>query len=131
MTRHILIVDDSQTVRAALNLYLREAGYEVTEAIDGVDGLAKLEALAAGGTPPALIITDITMPIMDGIAFTRAVKSGVHKMVPVLVLTSEREERLKEEGRKVGAAGWLLKPFQPLQLQAVIDKLTAHNPESL
>jgi len=123
MQRHILFVDDSPTMRASVIFCLRNAGYQVTEAENGVEALEKLNRLHSAGQLPALILTDINMPEMDGITFITKVKEGPFRFVPVLVLTTEGEKASIERGRMAGASGWLLKPFQPEQLLWAIKKL--------
>jgi len=123
MQRHILFVDDSPTMRASVTFCLRNAGYLVTEAENGLDALDKLQQMWDGGQPPALILTDVNMPEMDGITFITKVKKGPSRFVPVLVLTTEGEKTMIERGRSAGASGWLLKPFQPEQLLWAVKKL--------
>lgn len=123
MQSHILFVDDSPTMRASVTFCLRNAGYLVTEAENGLDGLAKLQQMEAASQLPALIITDVNMPEMDGLAFITQVKQSSFRFVPVLVLTTEGEHAMKERGRAAGASGWLLKPFQPEKLLWAIKKL--------
>jgi len=123
MQSHILFVDDSPTMRASVTFCLRNAGYLVTEAENGLDGLAKLQQMEAASQLPALIITDVNMPEMDGLAFITQVKQSPFRFVPVLVLTTEGEHAMKERGRAAGASGWLLKPFQPEKLLWAIKKL--------
>jgi two-component system, chemotaxis family, chemotaxis protein CheY len=123
MQRHILFVDDSPTMRASVTFCLRNAGYLVTEAENGLDALDKLQQMWDGGQPPALILTDVNMPEMDGITFITKVKKGPSRFVPVLVLTTEGEKAMIERGRSAGASGWLLKPFQPEQLLWAVKKL--------
>ena len=123
MQRHILFVDDSPTMRASVTFCLRNAGYLVTEAENGLDGLAKLQQMKDAGQLPALIITDVNMPEMDGLAFITQVKQSPFRFVPVLVLTTEGDNAMKERGRAAGASGWLLKPFQPEKLLWAIKKL--------
>lgn len=123
MEKHILFIDDSPTIRSSVSFCLRNAGYKVTEAIDGEDGLQKMESIKEEGQPLSLIITDINMPRMDGITFISKVKETEFKFVPILVLTTEAEESLVKKGRDAGAAGWLLKPFQPEQLLWAVKKV--------
>lgn len=123
MNRMIFVVDDSKTVRASLNYTLAKNGYEVEEAENGQEGLKKLETLEGQGKRPAMIITDINMPIMDGIGFIQEVKKkAAFKFTPILVLTTESQEHKKLEGKNAGAAGWLVKPFKPEQLIGVVKK---------
>ncbi|KAA3661254.1 MAG: response regulator [Calditrichaeota bacterium] len=123
MAKKILVVDDSATTRSSVQYILSQAGYNVALANDGSDGLRKIDEVVKGGDSLSMIITDINMPVMDGIRFTQSVKSGPHKSVPVLVLTTESQDSKKQQGRQAGAAGWLVKPFQPDQLVTVVRKL--------
>ncbi|NVL90488.1 MAG: response regulator [Desulfobacterales bacterium] len=123
MEKHILFIDDSPTIRSSVSFCLRNAGYKVTEAIDGEDGLQKMESMKEETQSLSLIITDINMPRMDGITFILKVKETEFKFVPILVLTTEAEESLIKKGREAGAAGWLLKPFQPEQLLWAVKKV--------
>jgi len=123
MEKLILFVDDSPTIRSSVSFCLRNAGYRVTEAEDGQDGLEKLRAMEDKGESLSLIITDINMPKMDGITFISKVKETEFKFVPVLVLSTEGDESEIEKGRDAVATGWLLKPFQPEQLLWAVKKV--------
>ena len=123
MEEHILVVDDSPTIRSAVSFCLRNAGYEVSEAKDGKDGLKKLESMKESRQGLALIVTDINMPQMDGIAFIKNVKKSNFRFLPILVFTTESKKSILEKGRAVGASGWLVKPFQPEQLLWAVKKL--------
>ena len=115
----ILTVDDSATARQMTGLVLRGAGYEVIEAVDGEDALAKLQ-----GHTLNLILSDINMPKMDGLEFTRRVRAiEEHKFVPIVLLTTESHPEKKQEGKAAGATGWIVKPFNPDQLLAVVKKV--------
>lgn len=116
----ILAVDDSVSMRQMLAHTLRQAGYEVVEAVDGVDALEK-----AGDRAFDLVLTDHNMPRMDGLALTALLrdKPGMRE-VPVLILTTESDPQLKAAGRSAGATGWLLKPFDPARLLDVIRHVT-------
>ncbi len=120
--KYILIVDDSATLRASVNYTLKEAGFDTLNAINGKDGLEKLQQAMAEGKQIAMIISDINMPIMDGITFIKEVKKTPFKFTPILVLTTESQEEKKLEGKKAGASGWLVKPFKPEQLIYVTKK---------
>ncbi len=123
MNKFIFVLDDSKTVRASLEYTLGKGGYEVISAVDGQDGLERLQDLGAKGKRPAMIITDINMPRMDGITFIQEIKKvAPFKYVPILVLTTESQEQKKMEGKNAGAAGWLVKPFKPEQLIGVVKK---------
>ena len=123
MEKLILFVDDSPTMRSSVTFCLRNAGYRVAEAEDGLDALDKLQSIKDKDQPLALIITDINMPRMDGITFIKKVKETELKFIPILVLSTESEESVIEEGRAAGASGWLLKPFQPEQLLWAVKKV--------
>ncbi len=123
MEKHILFVDDSPTIRSSVSFCLRNAGYRVTEAVDGKDGLEKVQSFKDKGDTLSLIITDINMPQMDGITFISEVKETEFKFIPILVLTTEAEESMIKKGRDAGASGWLLKPFQAEQLLWAVKKV--------
>jgi two-component system chemotaxis response regulator CheY len=118
----ILAIDDSRTIREMLRETLRNAGFDVHVAVDGLDGLEKLEAVA-----PDVIITDINMPRMDGFGVIEAVRAGsMHAALPILVLTTESAPDLKERARKSGATGWIVKPFDDAKLVSAIKRIAAH-----
>lgn len=120
MTKRILTVDDSKTIRDMLAFTLGQAGYDVVSAVNGQEGL---DAMAQG--PMDVVITDINMPVMDGITFIREVrKDPGNKALPILVLTTEGSGEMKNRGREAGATGWIIKPFDPAKLLAVIQKVS-------
>lgn len=120
MGTKILIVDDSASMRQMVHFTLEEAGYDVAEGVDGKDGFNKLEA-----ENPALIITDINMPNMNGIELIKAVrKTDKFKAVPIIVLTTESEQSKQEAGKRAGATAWLVKPFTPEQLISTVQKVS-------
>jgi two-component system, chemotaxis family, chemotaxis protein CheY len=115
----ILAVDDSATMRQMVSFTLRNAGYQVTEAVDGQDAWEKAE-----GQDFALVLTDQNMPRMDGISLTRKLRTNpkfAHK--PILILTTESSDQMKQAGRAAGATGWLVKPFDPARLIEVIQRV--------
>lgn len=122
MSKTILIVDDSATLRASVNFVLTDAGYDVIQAKDGKEGLEKLEECHRSERKINMIISDINMPVMDGITFIKEVKKGNFRFVPILILTTESENAKKMEGKAAGASGWLVKPFKPEQLLWVVKK---------
>ena len=122
MKSKILVVDDSATLRASVNYTLKEAGFETINAVNGADGLDKLNQAMKSGENIGMIISDINMPIMDGITFITEVKKTPFKYTPILVLTTESQEEMKMKGKKAGASGWLVKPFKPEQLVYVTKK---------
>lgn len=120
MAKTILIVDDSSSLRTVVKLALTRAGYEVLEAADGLEGLAKLDQAAR----VSLIVSDVNMPRMDGITFLRKLKEHArHKFTPVIMLTTEGQDAKKNEGRAAGARAWMVKPFNPPQLLDAVAKL--------
>jgi two-component system chemotaxis response regulator CheY len=120
MSKRILAVDDSASVRQLQGAVLSAAGYEVVQAVDGKDALTQLEK----GTFN-LILTDLNMPNLDGIGLIKAVRGGKppHKTVPIIMLTTESQETRKQEGKAAGATGWIVKPFAPDQLVGVVKKV--------
>ncbi len=116
--KKILAVDDSGSLRQMLTFSLRTGGYQVVDAIDGVDGLAKAQA-----TQFDLILTDQNMPNMDGLSFIRSLRAlPAYRQVPILMLTTESSPEMKSQGREAGANGWLVKPFDPNRLLEVVAK---------
>ena len=119
MVKTIMTVDDSASVRQMVSFTLKEAGYNVIEACDGKDALAKIN-----GRSLDLVVTDLSMPNMDGIELIRNIrKDPVHKFVPIIMLTTESQNEKKMEGKAAGATGWIVKPFKQEQLLAVIKKV--------
>ena len=119
MTINVLAVDDSRTMRDMIALALRDQGFDVTVAEDGIHGLEVLEDV-----DPDVIITDINMPRMDGFGFIDAVRNRDRsRMTPILVLTTESSAELKARARNAGATGWIVKPFNPPKLQEIARKL--------
>lgn len=119
MAKVIMVVDDSASMRRVLSITLKGAGYDVIESCDGRDALAKLN-----GQKVHMIISDVNMPTMDGIAFLRAVKQmPAYKFTPVIMLTTESAEEKKREGQAAGARAWVVKPFQPDTLLNAVQRL--------
>ena len=119
MSMTVLTVDDSRTMREMLSLALRDAGYRVVQAEDGVHGL---EVLAA--EKPDVIVTDINMPRLDGFGFIEEVRSDDrHRATPILVLTTESDAEKKTRARMAGATGWIVKPFNPVKLVDAIRRV--------
>ena len=119
MKKTVLTVDDSRTMRDMLLMALEDAGYTVIQAVDGVDGL---ETLAAKGAD--VVITDINMPNMDGIELIRLLRESENaKYTPILVITTEGGDNVKQAGKAAGASGWIVKPFNPDTLSRAVSKL--------
>ncbi len=119
MGKRILTVDNSKTMRDMVSFTLRKAGFDVKEAEDGKKALAVL-----GGDKFDLIITDLNMPVMDGITLIKNVRTGSqHRGVPILILTTESDGTKKAEGKAAGATGWLVKPFSPEKLIELVQRV--------
>lgn len=121
MSKTILTIDDSRTMRDMLMLALTQAGFRVVQAVDGVHGLEVLQA-----EKPDVIITDINMPKMDGFQVIEAVRADdANRAIPILVLTTESDATKKERARSAGATGWIVKPFSPEKLVSAIRRVAA------
>jgi two-component system chemotaxis response regulator CheY len=119
MTKTIMIVDDSASIRTVVGIALRGEGYTVIEAKDGQDAINKLT-----GQKVNLIISDVNMPIMDGITFVKHVKQmAAYRFTPIIMLTTESDESKKREGQAAGARAWVVKPFKPEQMLAAVQRL--------
>jgi two-component system chemotaxis response regulator CheY len=119
MAATILAVDDSASMRQMVSFALKQAGYVVVEAVDGVEALAYAQASAVN-----LVLTDVNMPRMDGITLVRELRQlAAYKFTPMLMLTTEAGPDKKMQGKQAGATGWLVKPFNPEKLLATIAKV--------
>ena len=115
----ILAVDDSASMRQMVTFTLKNAGFDVTEAVDGQDALDKASARDFD-----LVLTDQNMPRLDGIGLTKRLREQPKfKSTPILILTTESSDQMKQAGRAAGATGWLVKPFDPAKLIEVIGKV--------
>ncbi|MEY8875865.1 MAG: response regulator [Leptothrix sp. (in: b-proteobacteria)] len=115
----ILAVDDSASMRQMVSFTLKSAGYNVVEAVDGQDAWEK-----AGTRSFDLVLTDQNMPRLDGIGLTKKLRETAQfKSTPILILTTESSDQMKQAGRGAGATGWLVKPFDPAKLIEVIRKV--------
>lgn len=119
MSRRVLIVDDSITVRQMISLTLSPAGYDVIEASDGHEALKMMN-----GKKIHLLITDLNMPNLDGIGLVKEVRRDQgNRFLPIIMLSTESDERKKKEGKSAGVSGWITKPFRPEQLLGVVKML--------
>jgi two-component system, chemotaxis family, chemotaxis protein CheY len=119
MAKTIMIIDDSTSLRQVVQIALNGAGYEVIEACDGQDAVAKLT-----GQKVHLMICDVNMPNMDGITFLRTIRANPqYRFTPIIMLTTEAGEEMKKEGQAAGARAWVVKPFKPDQLLLAVSKL--------
>lgn len=115
----IMAVDDSPSLRALLSRALQQAGHEVLEAQDGVNALSLAQSEAF-----QLVICDVNMPNMDGLTFLKRFRGLTeHKFTPFLLLTTEIDPEKKKMAKEAGATGWVVKPFDPVQLLATIRKV--------
>jgi len=122
MAKTAMIVDDSTSMRQMVAFTLRSAGFQVLEGANGKEALDALTKQPGGRVD--LIVTDLNMPIMDGLTFIKEARArpGL-RHTPILMLTTESQETRKAEGKAVGATGWIVKPFHPEQLLKVIEKV--------
>lgn len=119
MTKTILVVDDSISIRQVVGMTLKGAGFNVVEAVDGKDALTKCT-----GDKIHLVISDVNMPNMDGITFvTELKKLPAYRFTPVIMLTTEGAEEKKQAGKAAGAKAWVIKPFKPDQMLDAVNKL--------
>ena len=122
MGKRILIVDDSPTIRQQVGMALGQAGFDVIEAADGVEGVNAIRS----DSQIAAVICDVNMPRKNGLELVEEVKSGgPNSGVPILILTTEGQPALTQRAKKAGALGWIIKPFNAEVLVAAMKKLTA------
>lgn len=120
--KHILVIDDSPTIRTSVEFALKKLGYQISQAENGKKGLLSAKEIRGKGEDIAMVIVDVNMPEMDGITFVSEFRKD-DKFTPVLVLTTESEDGKIKEGKSAGATGWMIKPFKPNDLLAVVEKL--------
>ncbi len=119
MLKTIMTVDDSASIRQMVSFTLKEAGYNVIEAVDGLDALSKLD-----GSQIDMMFIDLNMPNLDGIGLIKAVRTETKfRFIPLVLLTTESQASKKQEGKLAGATGWIVKPFKPEQLLQVVKKV--------
>jgi two-component system chemotaxis response regulator CheY len=119
MPKTVMIVDDSNTMRQMLSDTLTDAGFSVIQGVNGAEALKTID-----GHPVELVITDFNMPVMGGVELIRNLRAKAeYKHTPILMLTTEYEDSRKDEGKKAGATGWMVKPFDPVRLVQVVTRL--------
>ena len=119
MHKTIMTVDDSASVRLMVNFTLKQLGYEIIEAANGIEALQKMSKHHVH-----MLITDINMPELDGIGLVKRVRQDPqHRFIPIIILTTESQSEKKREGKEAGATGWIVKPFTPEQLISVVKKV--------
>ena len=117
--KRILLAEDDNDMRQFLTRALKSAGYDVVEAVDGMDGLEKAKSRSVN-----LVLTDQNMPRMDGLTLIKNLRGmPQYASVPILMLTTESSDAMKSQGRAAGATGWLVKPFDPQKLIEVVRKV--------
>lgn len=119
MAKNILIVDDSASIREAVSITLIEAGYKIVTAVDGIHALEQLAKQKID-----LVISDVNMPNMDGITLVKEIKKiASYKFMPIIMLTSEVSQKLKDRGKEAGARAWMVKPFSKAKLTKAVATL--------
>jgi len=119
VTKTALIVDDSPSIRQLVAFTMKDAGFNVVDAANGQEAIQKV-----AGQRLDLVVTDLNMPVMDGIAMIRQLRSNpLYKFTPILMLTTESQESKKQEGKAAGASGWIIKPFDPRKLLAIVARV--------
>ena len=119
MAKRVLTVDDSASMLQVEKVVLSGAGYEVVQAVHGEDALLKLN-----GPPIHLVLTDLNMPRLDGVGLVRALRAhSTYRLVPIVIVTTESKDEKKQEVKAAGATAWIVKPFSPEQLLAVVKKV--------
>jgi two-component system, chemotaxis family, chemotaxis protein CheY len=118
-TKTIMIVDDSSSIRQLISITLRRAEYQVVEAVNGQDALSKIKENKIN-----MVLADIHMPCMNGIELIKNLRADPRfKFIPIIILTTESQVEKKKEGKTAGATGWIIKPFHPEQLLAVVKRV--------
>lgn len=119
MAKKVLVVDDSAVIRQVEETVLVKAGYEVVSANGGKEALVKMETAAFN-----LVLTDLNMPDLDGVSLIKQVRaSAKHRLTPIVMVTTESKDSKKQEGKSAGATAWMVKPFTPDQLLAVVKRI--------
>jgi two-component system chemotaxis response regulator CheY len=121
MDKHIMIIDDSPTIRISVEIALKGIGMPVEQAENGIDALEKIKKIKEQGGDIALCICDVNMPQMDGISFVKEFKKS-DKFTPIIILTTESGEEKIQIGKDAGVSGWLVKPFQPADLIKIVER---------
>lgn len=122
MSKRVLVIDDSATVRQQVGLALGQAGFDIVEAVDGQDGIEKLYSDAS----VSLVVCDVNMPRLNGLEMLEKIRAEQPQVkVPVIMLTTEGQPALMERAKRAGAKGWIVKPFKAELLVAAAKKLTA------
>ncbi|HOK93895.1 MAG TPA: response regulator [Spirochaetota bacterium] len=121
MNRYIVVIDDSPTIRVSVEMALKQMGLPIVQAENGQDALDKISKIKGDGDDVAICISDINMPVMNGLEFIAEFRK-VDKFAPVVVLTTEAEKDMIQKGKEAGASGWIIKPFQAEDLLNVVKR---------
>ncbi|HOP29326.1 MAG TPA: response regulator [Spirochaetota bacterium] len=121
MNKYIMVIDDSPTIRVSVEMALKQLGLVIKQAENGQDALDKIGQIKAEGSEIAICISDINMPVMNGLEFIAEFRK-VDKFTPVVVLTTEAEKDIIQKGKEAGASGWIIKPFQAEDLLNVVKR---------
>jgi two-component system chemotaxis response regulator CheY len=121
MNKYIMVIDDSPTIRVSVEMALKQLGLSIKQAENGQDALDKIGQIKAEGSEIAICISDINMPVMNGLEFITEFRK-VDKFTPVVVLTTEAEKDIIQKGKEAGASGWIIKPFQAEDLLNVVKR---------
>lgn len=121
MNKYIMVIDDSPTIRVSVELALKQLGLMIKQAENGQDALDKINEIKSSGDEIVLCLSDINMPVLNGIEFITEFRK-VDKFTPVVVLTTEAEKDIIQKGKEAGASGWIIKPFQAEDLLNVVKR---------
>jgi two-component system chemotaxis response regulator CheY len=121
MSKYIMVIDDSPTIRVSVELALKQLGFMIKQAENGQDALDKISEIKNSGDDIVLCLSDINMPVLNGIEFITEFRK-VDKFTPVVVLTTEAEKDIIQKGKEAGASGWIIKPFQAEDLINVVKR---------
>ncbi len=121
MSKYIMVIDDSPTIRVSVELALKQLGLLIKQAENGQDALDKISEIKNAGDEVVLCLSDINMPVLNGIEFITEFRK-VDKFTPVVVLTTEAEKDIIQKGKEAGASGWIIKPFQAEDLINVVKR---------
>lgn len=121
MSKYIMVIDDSPTIRVSVELALKQLGLAIKQAENGQDALDKINEIKNAGDEIVLCLSDINMPVLNGIEFITEFRK-VDKFTPVVVLTTEAEKDIIQKGKEAGASGWIIKPFQAEDLLNVVKR---------
>jgi len=121
MNKYIMVIDDSPTIRVSVELALKQLGLMIKQAENGQDALDKISEIKSSGDEIVLCLSDINMPVLNGLEFITEFRK-IDKFTPVVVLTTEAEKDIIQKGKEAGTSGWIIKPFQAEDLLNVVKR---------